>query len=302
MTRKAFLAQLSVAAAATTLPAAANTAEAEPHIATNTYPWGTFYQREGKEFKQYSEEALAAIAATGIRGYEPAIFDPAALVGLGERLQKHGLEMRSLYVNSLLHEEAAAADSISKIMAIASAAAPLGTKIIVTNPSPLKWGGTELKTDAHLKTQAKALDTLGKQLADNGMQLAYHNHDMELKAGGREFHHMLTATDPALVKFCLDLHWVFRGCGDSQVALFDAMKHYGSRVIELHLRQSLGGKWTEAFSAQGDIDYQQAADFLKKAGCKPLLVLEQAVEGGTPKTMDCQAAHKASLAAVQKLF
>ena len=27
---------------------------------------------------------------------------------------------------------------------------------------------------------------------------------------------LLTATDPELVRLCLDAHWVFRGCGDSE--------------------------------------------------------------------------------------
>jgi len=48
------------------------------------------------------------------------------------------------------------------------------------------------------------------------------NRDAELRQGGREFHHMLTATNPDDVKLCLDAHWIYRGCGDSQVAVFDA--------------------------------------------------------------------------------
>jgi hypothetical protein len=32
-------------------------------------------------------------------------------------------------------------------------------------------------------------------------------------------------------------------------------RHYGSRVVELHLRQSRHGAWTEVFTAGGDIDY-----------------------------------------------
>jgi hypothetical protein len=36
---------------------------------------------------------------------------------------------------------------------------------------------------------------------------------------------MLTGTCPVHLKgFCLDVHWVFRGCGDSQVALSDVLE------------------------------------------------------------------------------
>ena len=70
-----------------------------PHIATNTYPWGTFAKRAGRGFVLHSDALLADIAKTGIVGYEPIIESSAELAGLGERLRKHGLEMRSIYVN-----------------------------------------------------------------------------------------------------------------------------------------------------------------------------------------------------------
>jgi inosose dehydratase len=104
---------------------------------------------------------------------------------------------------------------------------------------------------------------------------------------------MLTATNPANVKLCLDSHWVFRGCGNSEVALFDAVQHYHDRIVELHLRQSKGGIWTEAFTMEGDIDYSRLFKMLSNWHIEPLLVLEQAVENGSPNTMSAVAAHKA---------
>ena len=211
------------------------------HIATNTYPWLTFARRANEPFELHTDRLLGAIAGTGIRGYEPIIEKASELDGLGDRLRNHGLEMRSLYVNSWLHEEAKVDESIDTVVRIAKAAGPLGTKIIVANPTPIRWGGDEDKTDAQLRVQARALDQLGTKLRAVGITLAYHNHDAELRQGGREFHHMLTATDPENLKFCLDAHWVFRGCGNSEVAVFDALTHYHGRIVELHLRQSEGG-------------------------------------------------------------
>ena len=172
---------------------------------------------------------------------------------------------------------------------------------MVTNPSPIKWGGPENKTDDQIKFQAEKLDALGAGLRKLGLTLAYHNHDMELRNAAREFHHMLTATDPANVKFCLDAHWVFRGSGDSQVALFDAVTHYADRIVELHLRQSKGGVWTEAFE-DGDIDYARLWKVLTAKKLAPLLVLEQAVEAKSAHTLDAVAAHKKSVAFARKLF
>jgi inosose dehydratase len=299
--RRGFLAAAAVATMAG--PAARVLAdEKPPDVVTNTYPWGTFAGRDGRPFDQYSDETLAAIASAGLTGYEPAVADVRELEGLGARLQKHGLRMPSLYVNSTLHDEATSAASIEQALAIARRAAPLGVKMVVTNPSPIRWGGPENKSDAQLRAQAVALEQLGRQLHAMGLTLAYHNHDIELRLGAREFHHMLTATDPACVKFCLDAHWVFRGCGDSQVALFDVLEHYGDRVVELHVRQSKAGVWTEEFSAAGDIDYARLAAWLRRRKVRPQLTLEQAVEAKTPKTVDAVTAHRRGAAAVRTLF
>jgi len=281
----------------TFLPAASlaqSDAASKIHLATNVYPWMTFARRAGEKFQKHSEQLLGQIASTGIQGYEPIIDGVEDFQGLGNRLKKHKLEMRSLYVNSTLHEKAQVETSSQKILAIAREAKKLGTKIIVTNPSPIRWGGTESKSDSQLKLQAQALDELGSALKNEGLTLAYHNHDVELRHGAREFHHMLTATSPENVRFCLDAHWVFRGCGNSEVAVFDALAHYAERVVELHLRQSNNGIWTEAFQKEGDINYQRLFDQLSAKNIIPHYVLEQAVEAQSPKTLSASQAHHQS--------
>lgn len=296
---------VSLGAAAATVVALPRVCAATPktsvHIATNTYPWAQFAKRDGRPFTLHTDETLAAIAATGITGYEPNM-TASDFAGLPDRLKRHGLEMRSLYVNSALHDPARAEASIAEVLTIARRAAETGTRIIVTNPSPIRWGGPENKTDAQLLLQARMLDRLGAELRQLGLALAYHNHDIELRLGAREYHHMLTATDPDNVKFCLDAHWVFRGCGESQVALFDTLEHYGRRVIELHLRQSRGGVWTEVFAAEGDIDYRRLAKWFSDRRLAPLLVLEQAVEEKSPRNLDVGAAHQQSLANAREIF
>lgn len=112
---------------------------------------------------------------------------------------------------------------------------------------------------------------------------------------------MLLATNPAHVSLCLDVHWVYRGSGNSQVALFDIVKLYGKRIIELHLRQSKGGIWQETFG-EGDIDYPKLAQALNDLNVKPHLVLEQCLEKTSPKTMNGVEAHKIDMVYVEKLF
>ena len=274
----------------------------DPHIATNVYPWITFARRKGEKLKLHTDELLSQMASAGVQGYEPIVNSPDEFSGLGERLEKHSLEMRSLYVNSTLHDESKAEESIASVIAIAEGARKLGTSIIVTNPSPIRWGGEENKSDQQLRFQAKSLDQLGAKLREMGVHLAYHNHDIELRNGAREFHHMLTATSPENVKFCLDAHWVFRGCGNSEVAVFDALANYGDRIVELHLRQSQDGIWTEDYSLEGDIDYVKLISQLHENGNQPHLVLEQAVEKETPDTMDVVQAHRAGQEALSSFL
>ena len=268
--------------------------ESDVHIATNTYPWATFANRAKSTLKLHSDELLGDIASTGIRGYEPSVQNVAEFEGLQSRLNQHGLEMRSVYVNSVLHDPEQSSASIDQVLALADAAKGVGTTIIVTNPAPIRWGGDEDKTEEQLKHQAVSLNRLGQLLRQQGLTLAYHNHDSELRQGAREFHHMLTATDPDNVRFCLDAHWIYRGCGNSQVALFDAIEHYKDRIVELHLRQSRDGIWTESFTADGDIDYRRLFQIVRSGPTLPHLVLEQAVEPGSPETMNVVDAHRAS--------
>jgi len=303
--RRRFLAALAALPAAGVLdsPGRANqrAVKPRPDIATNVYPWMTFFQREGKKWDDDLDASLAAVVRAGFTGFEGMGASPEQVKMLAGKLKKHGLAMDSLYVNSTLHDRTAAERSLAEVLAIAEAARPAGCRILVTNPNPITWGGAENKDDAQLAVQAAALDRLGAELGKRGQTLAYHNHDIELRQAAREFHHMMLGTDPKNVSLCLDAHWVYRGSGDSQVALFDVVKLYGRRIAELHLRQSEKGVWTEAFGP-GDIDYPRLAAELKKAGVRPLVVLEQAVEAKSPKTMNAVEAHKKGIDYATPLF
>lgn len=299
-TRRQFVAAAAATAAVAGSPRAADKPAGTPLI-TNVYPWGTFYAREKKDFNKDLDAGLKAVKEAGLDGFEPVLNTPDEVKTLGELLPKHGLVLKSFYVNSKLHDKADADASVKTVLAIAEAAKGIGAGVVVTNPSPIKWGGPENKTDDQLKLQAEKLNELGAGLRKLGLVLAYHNHDIELRHAAREFHHMLTATDPANVKFCLDSHWVFRGAGDSQVALFDAVTHYADRIVELHLRQSKGGVWTEAFG-DGDVDYARLWKVLTGKKLKPLLVLEQAVEAKSANTMTAVEAHTKGVAYAKALF
>ena len=56
------------------------------------------------------------------------------------------------------------------------------------------------------------------------------------------------------------------------------------------------------FSADGDVDYARLSAWLQRHNVQPRLTLEQAVEKGSPKTVDAVTAHRQGLAVVRDVF
>ncbi|GAB3714983.1 hypothetical protein GCM10027592_55170 [Spirosoma flavus] len=303
--RRQFLHSLTALAGTTFLPDNA-TSEARSFakswpISCNSYTWLTFYNRQNKEWMKDPDASLAELAKSEVTAYEPSVTSPEEIKKLAPLLKKYNLTMPSVYVNTTLHQAHESQKSIDSVLAIAEAARSTNTTIFVTNPSPLKWGSNDDKTDEQLKEQAKNLDRLGAELRKRGITLAYHTHAPEHRQAAREFHHMLLASDPQNVALCLDAHWVYRGSGNSQVALFDVVKLYGKRIVEIHIRQSKNEIWQETFG-DGDIDYRRLAADLKAMNVKPLLVLEQCLEKGSPNTTGPVEAQRQNLAYAREVF
>lgn len=297
LTRRAFLQTTAATAAVSAVSASENPF----HISSNQYSWYSYYRREDRDFTSDWNEGLAAVARSGMDGFEATVTSPDAFSAMSPALKANRLELRSVYVNSSLHEKDQAQQSIEEILTIARVASEHGVQIIVTNPNPIQWGQRIAKSDEHLRTQAQSMNQLGEALGELGIRLAYHFHDVEFLAGAREFHHMMMGTSPERVSLCLDTHWVFRGAENSTVALYDIIRLYADRVAELHLRQSIEGTWSETFG-DGDIDYRYVSGLLRDRGIRPLVVLEQAPEEGTPHTMNPIEVHRKSIEYVIDLF
>ncbi|WP_439603055.1 sugar phosphate isomerase/epimerase family protein [Devosia sp.] len=264
---------------------------------TNVYGWTLLARRDGKDWSV--ESAMADARAAGISGWEHSFRKAEDVEGVAAAAARQGLAMRSAYVFGAFHEPELAAAASANALEVAAALRQVGVRQLIFNPDPLPGGA--LKSDAQLRTQSAAIEALGQQLAAAGSRLLYHTHDPEMKGGAREFHHMMVNTDPAAVGLCLDVHWVYRGAENSQVALEDIVSLYAARIGLLHLRQSAGGVWTEDIGA-GDIDFAALAAHLVARGVKAHLVLELAMEAGTPAQLSGTEANARSIAYLEPLF
>jgi len=300
ITRRNFLQAVSATAIASPLAGRlAHAAQPKMHVACNQFCWMNMYGRQGKNFNADLDAGLAEVKRSGMDGLEAMLGSPENAEQMVPLLKKHGLEMRSFYTGATLHDPEAKGGDIDRVVATATKAKELiDLRIVVVNPTPLRG---KTKTETQLKTQAEGMTQLGGRLAELGVTLTYHFHSPAWQDDGREFHHLMTQTDPQFVSLCLDTHWVYRGSGNSVERVYEVVERYGKRVAELHLRQSKDGIWTECL-AEGDIDYVKVADGLEAHGVKPLLVLEQAVEKGTPNTMDAVTSHRRSRGYVEDVF
>ena len=282
-TRREMLSGMSKLAGATLLnrrlllgSSEASAAHYAPKLSVEIYIWIQHLASEKKTLAEGVDEVLASFHGAGYRRVElnQDFFKPELRERTLALLAKYNLAPETIYVGTTMHEAAAAEKSVKETVELARLLKPHGARIIVTNPSPKP--GQARKTDEELDTQAKYVDQLGAELHQQGMKLALHHHTPELVDNAREWRHLLQHTNPRRVYCCVDVHWAYRG--GQEVMTF--IRETGHRLVELHLRNSKQGVWTEDFGP-GDIDYQKVADYLRGISFKGYLVVELAYEKDT---------------------
>jgi len=269
--------------------------------ACQMYPWTQRYQKRGGNWREHLDEIFSIVAGAGYGAWEQGYPDDTEARAVKTLLDKHGLAARSQYVGGRWHDADCARSTLDTARRAAEAGRSIGVEIIVCNPEPIAWGQPLDKSDDEIKRQCELFGQFGEWLSKLGMKLAYHTHDPEMRQGAREFHHMMLRTDPAHVGFCLDTHWVYRGFGNSQLALDDVIHVYGNRIAALHLRQSHGGVWAETLG-EGDIDHSRLTAKLKEIHFAGPLTAECAIEAGTPMTLEFPEAERTSREWIRKTF
>ncbi len=262
-------------------------------VGSNIYGWGQYAQRENRKLD--IDEVISALRDAGY-DYLESFMDvthPEENGKLADQLKAKGLQPVSIYAGARLHEAGKADAAVKQVLASAKVARQAGFQVLSCNADPI---GRE-KTDEELKTQAAALTELGEGLNALGMKLGVHHHLPEMANKAREFHYDFQHTSPAVVGFCYDVHWVWKG----GVPPMQALKEYGDRVVTWHLRQSRDGIWWEDLDT-GDLDYAEVARYASEHNLPRRFTVELALENGTKITRSVVENHRRSREFVRKVF
>ena len=189
-----------------------------------------------------ARETLRRIKAAGYDGLELNRFmiHPSSLMvrmmtraagmptGKGGKLDWHGLLQESGLDVISLHADLGSLERDAS--AVAAEAKSFGTdKVVITGMYRFDYSDEEIVRDL-----AKRLNKAGEDLKAQGVELLYHNHNVELlplKSGRRAYNVLLEETDPNTVNFEFDSYWFTDGGADAKLW----MKKLGTRMKLWHV-------------------------------------------------------------------
>lgn len=143
-------------------------------------------------------------------------------------------------------------------------ASDLGLRWVV-----LPWVPAETRSVEGYRETAKLLNDVGGRTADQGIRVAYHNHDFEFEdlGGTTGLDILLEETDPDLVDFEVDFFWLAEG-GRSAESLFEA--HPG-RFALCHAKDRTRDGGMVAVGA-GNLDWPALFAMSEQAGLRHTFV------------------------------
>jgi inosose dehydratase len=269
----------------------------QSRMSVEGYIWQQYASRQKKTLGQVLDEVIPMARKAGFHNIElnQEYFAPPLRERTVQLVRENKLLMPSVYVGGAMHEAKRAEETIARALDIAGMCQPFGCTGVVHNPDP-KPNHAE-KSDDELSVQSQSLNRMGRALSEKGFQLRVHNHTPEMVNNAREWRHTLHNTDPKYVNLCLDLDWVHQG-GQHPLAL---LREAGSRVTEVHVRNSQNMLWLEAVE-DGDVDYRPIAAYLKQSGLKPLVVVELAYRDNTAVTRSLEEDLRRSRIYTEQVF
>ncbi|HKW57851.1 MAG TPA: sugar phosphate isomerase/epimerase [Candidatus Acidoferrum sp.] len=174
-------------------------------------------------------EDIASVGYSGIQLRANAVREFASATEVRDLLDQHHLKFVALSSGNISLDPAAESSEIAKHAANAKFlrdAGGLYLQIIDQRPKG------RAVTTADYKRLGQLLTELGKQTADLGIQLGYHNHMGAMGQTPEGVEQIMAAADPRYVKLELDVAHYFEGGGDPA----KAVETYSDRLLFLHLK------------------------------------------------------------------
>ena len=107
---------------------------------------------------------------------------------------------------------------------------------------------------AALKAKAAEMDRLGKVCQQNGIRMAYHNHNPEFANHNAEIQALAENTNPELVDFLMDAGHGYLGGGDPA----EFMARNSKRIFGCHVK-TFRGKEQQVPLGEGDFGFEALA-------------------------------------------
>jgi len=253
--------------------------------------WGPQLPRE----RVLDEMARAGYVGTelGPWGYLPT--DAGELKAL---LDARGLQMAAAFVPVDLRSEGRLGEELGRVKATASLIAALGAGriVIADGGDPMRYeiaGRIELTREKGLTSEqwayfGRSLNEIAKVCRDMGLIVTFHSHGGTYVENPDEIARLADATDPDLVRLCLDTGHIAFGGGDP-VELF---RTYRDRIGHVHLKDIRLGLLREYLDkglsyvaaaqgdvfvplGQGDVDIGAIGRILREAGYDGWIIVEQ---------------------------
>lgn len=253
LNRRGFIVKSGAALLATSLSASAGIAASG---ATGGSPIGLQLYTLRKRIAEDMGATLATVADIGYREVEFAGYFDQPLGAIRTMLANNGLSAPSAHMRI--------ADLEQNFDRLLGAAVELGHRYLV-----LAWLPPEDRTLQRYKEIADLLNRNGDKARQAGVHLAYHNHEFEFfdVDGQVPYEILLQETDPALVKFEMDIYW-FAVAKQDPLKMID---RFPGRFPAIHVKDmDANGNIVDV--GQGVLDFSPLYKRREKAGLKHFFV------------------------------
>ena len=170
------------------------------------------------------EGTLARVAGIGYKEVEFAGYLGRTPTQIRDALKSNGLASPSVHIPFPASDDAWR-HALDDASAIGHKWAVIPWLDAAMRKNPDDWAGV-----------AERLNALGTKAKENGLRVAYHNHNFEFaRVGeGTGLDVLLSKTDPMFVDFEMDIYWVVKGGGDP----LDLIKRHPHRFPLMHAKDA----------------------------------------------------------------